>query len=228
MVASSRTPPGTLLGFWSAVAAAVSSAVFCVATVLILLKLLVPPWDIYGSLIPSLTLAPAFLVMMVCVHSTLPAGKRIWGQLAVAFSIIYVPLVSMSYVVEMIVVSPRVMRGEPDAVSIFTLTSTTSVFNAIDGLGYAFMSLATLCAAPAFSTGRIARWIRWLFIGNAVLLIPTVLTYFVSRSFLIFVTPWAITVPGSTLLIAVLFRQAARSRSQAQEGAPWQIAAAET
>jgi hypothetical protein len=207
---SRRTSPVTLLGFWSAVAAAISSAAVCVATSLILLKVLVPPWDIHGSLIPSLTLAPAFLAMMVCVHATLPAEKRIWGQLAVAFSAVYVPLVSMSYVVEMLVVSPRMMRGELDAVSILTITSTSSVFNAIDGLGYAFMSLASLCAAPAFTGGRLERWIRWLLVGNAVLLIPTVLTYFVSRSFMVLVTPWVITVPGSTLLIAVRFWRAER------------------
>ena len=41
--------------------------------------------------------------------------------------------------------------------------------------GYAFMSLATLLAAPAFEGGRLATWLRWLFTLHSGLgLIPLV------------------------------------------------------
>jgi hypothetical protein len=66
-----------------------------------------------------------------------------------------------------------------------------------------------------------------LFAGNAILLIPTVLTYFVSRDFMGLVTPWVVTVPGSTLLIAILFRRAGKSKVQVQGRTPWQFAQAE-
>jgi hypothetical protein len=61
---------------------------------------------------------------MICLLGTLPPDRRIWGQLAVGFALVYVPLVSMSYMVEMLVVEPRVMRGESASVALLTLTTT--------------------------------------------------------------------------------------------------------
>jgi hypothetical protein len=199
---------GVHLGFWAAVVAAASSLSFSLSTVLILPGILGPPWDAYSSLIPSLVLAPAFLIVLVCVHSMTTADRRIWTRLAVAFATAYVPLVCTAYVVELLVVEPLLLQGETQRVALLTLASKHSIFNAIDGLGYVFMGLATLFAAPAFSGSALDLWIRRLFFANAVLIVPVVLTYFVDRRFIYAAFPWAITVPGATILLALFFRRA--------------------
>src|SRR5262245_48239066 len=112
----SHPDPMRQLGFWSAVLAAGCSLTFCAAVVPVQLRALAPPWDVAAPLVPSLLLAPAFLVLLVCVHSAAPAEQKIWSRLAVAFAGVYVPLVWTAYVLELLVVEPLVMRGEADRV----------------------------------------------------------------------------------------------------------------
>ena len=56
------------LGFWSAVVVAASSSAFSLAAVFEQWVTFAPPWDVALTLVPSLLLAPAFLVLMVSVH----------------------------------------------------------------------------------------------------------------------------------------------------------------
>jgi hypothetical protein len=113
--------------------------------------------------------------------------------------------------VELSVVQPLVVRGQADQVALLTLsqygTQPNTVFSAFDGLGYTFLSLACLFAAPVFGGNRLERWIRWMFLGTAVMGIPTILTYFVNPAFLWLTTPWGITVPAFSVLLAIYFRR---------------------
>ena len=193
------------LGFWSAVVVAMASVAFDGA--FLVGHRLAAPWDVIAPLAPSLVLAPAFLALLVCVHSSVRDEVKIWTRLAVAFAGVYVPLCSTAYIVEMLVVQPLVLRGQADRVALLTLTRGGTVLNAVDGLGYIFMSLATLCAAPAFAGGRVERWIRWLFLANGILAVPIFLTYFVNPLFIYVAGPWGITIPGSTILLAIYFRR---------------------
>jgi hypothetical protein len=90
-------------------------------------------------------------------------------------------------------------------------TQPNTVFTAIDGLGYAFMSLACLFAALALGGSSLERWIRWLLVATAVLGVPSMLTYFVNPAFMSIAGLWGITVPGFSVLLAVYFRRASRS-----------------
>ena len=104
---SARTRPGApisgsstaRLGFWSAVVAASASLGFLVASVPVLLGAVAPPWDNVLTLLPSLLLAPALLVLLVCVHHAAPDEKKVWSHLAVAFGGVYTALVCVVYVV---------------------------------------------------------------------------------------------------------------------------------
>jgi hypothetical protein len=193
------------VGFWSAVIVAGAAITFDVAVVSS--RHLTPPWDVVGALVPSLVLAPAFLALIVSVHSSLPEEMRVWTRLAAAFAAVYVPLTTSAYVVELAVVEPLVMRGDADRVALLTLTRMDSVFNAVDGLGYAFMSLAAFFAAPAFEGARLERWIRRLFFATGILIVPILLTYFVDRAYIYVAGLWGITVPGAAILLAIYFRR---------------------
>ena len=183
---------------------------FTVAAVLTEARLLSAPWDVILPIAPSLLLAPSFLVMLVCVNAVVSSERKIWSQLGVAFGCVYVPLCVAAYIVELFVVEPRVLRGATSETALLTLVRGDSVFNAIDGVGYVFMCLATLFAAPAFEENRLERWIRWLFLANGVLAVPIFLTYFVNRSFMWGAALWSVTITTSAVLLATFFRRAAR------------------
>jgi hypothetical protein len=199
--------PATRIGFWSAALTAASCIAFSLAAVLTEAGALTAPWDVVLPLAPSLLLAPSFLAMMVCVNALTPADRRIWSQLGVAFAAVYVPLCSAAYIVELFVVEPRVLRGEGHETLLLTVVRGDSVFNAIDGVGYIFMCLATLLAAPAFGNARRERWISRCFLANGAVGVPIFLTYFVNRSFIWGAALWSITVSASALLLAVHFRR---------------------
>ncbi len=165
------------------------------------------PWDVVSALVPSLVLAPAFLALLVSVHTAVPEERKIWTGLAVAFAAVYVPLTTSAYAVELAVVQPLVMRGHADRVALLTLTRPDTILNAVDGLGYAFMSLAALFAALAFEGGRLEMWIRRLFLATGILALPILATYFVDRGFIYVAGLWGITVPSASILLAVYFRR---------------------
>jgi hypothetical protein len=127
----------------------------------------------------------------------------------VAFAVVYVPLCSAAYIVELFVVEPRVLRGMAGETTLLTIVRGDSVFNAIDGLGYIFMSLATLVTAPAFGGSRLERWIRWLLVAHGAVALPIFLTYFVSRTFLYGAALWSVTLTTLGMVMAVYFRRVA-------------------
>ena len=211
--AEATTRVAARLGYWSAILTALFCVLFTVAAVLTEARLLSAPWDVILPIAPSLLLAPSFLVMLVCVNAVVASDRKIWSQLGVAFGCVYVPLCVAAYIVELFVVEPRVLHGAASETALLTLVRGDSVFNAIDGIGYVFMCLATVFTAQAFETNRLERWIRWLFLANGVLAVPIFLTYFVDRSFMWGAALWSVTITASAVLLAILFRRAARIES---------------
>jgi hypothetical protein len=189
------------------------SVVFSVASVPVLLGAVGPPWDNVLTLLPSLLLAPALLVLLVCVHDAAPEHQRLWSRLGVTFGGLYAALVSTVYVVELTVVEPLIVRGEADRAGLVTI-DPGGVLNAIDGLGYIFLCIALVSLAPLFAGTRLQRWIRGFLLANGAAMLPIALTYFVDRSFLLMAAPlWAVAMPAATLLLALWFRLAGRSRT---------------
>lgn len=205
------------LGYWSALLTAFFCILFTIAAVLTEAHVLLAPWDVVLTIGPSLFLAPSFLAMLVCVNALTPSERKVWSQLGVALAGVYVPLCVAAYIVELFVVEPRILRGDTAQMALLTLVRSDSVFNAIDGIGYIFMCLSTLVAAPAFGQTRLERWIRRLFLANGILAVPIFLTYFVNRSFIWLAALWSVTITGSAILLAVHFRRV-RQASTASTG----------
>ncbi len=207
------------IGIWSSILTAVCTILFSIAAVLTETKVLSAPWDAVLSLTPSLLLAPSFLALLVCVNAIVPSERKIWSQLGVVFAGVYVPLCSASYIVELFVVEPRVLRGAASEAALITIARGDSVFNAVDGLGYLFMCLAALVTAPAFERGGLQRWIRWLLLATGVVAVPIFLTYFVNRSFIYAAALWSVTISAAGILLAVFFRRVGLSPTSENNGA---------
>ena len=205
--AARSADPADRLGFWSALLVAIFCVAFSFATVLVWLGILAPPWDVVANLVPSLLLAPAFLILMACVHDVAPAEKKLWSRLGLAFAGLYAPLVSVVYIVSLNVEEPFVMRGQAAQVALLSANHPGAVLWSIDGLGYGFMSLATLFAASVFGPERLGRWIRRLFLAHGAVGIPVLFTYFVSLAFSPLAALWSVTLTSSAILLAIWFRR---------------------
>jgi hypothetical protein len=116
-------------------------------------------------------------------------------------------LVGVTYYVQLTLVAPRLAAGRVAGIEPFLFTPFDSFFYSVDILGYTFMSAATLCAAMVFTGGGLERVARWFLIANGLLIPFLALQIYVH--WLIWIAAlWAVTFPGSTASLALLFRRA--------------------
>jgi len=199
----------TTLGFWSATLATVFSLSYVIGQIAEWLGWLgskggpessSTPLGIAILLTPSLFLAPAFVVLLVCVHQVTPPAKRVWSLAALAFGIAYLVLISMNYYVQLTLVGPRLARGETAGIESFLFVPFNSFLYAVDILGYSLMSIATLFLVPVFHE----RALRTLLLGNGLLL-PFLALQMYYHPLIWIASLWAVTFPAATWLLALRF-----------------------
>jgi len=153
------------LGFWSALLVTIEIIVFFISLLASDANLM------FGS---SFLLAPTFVALMVSIHHFAPLEKKVWSQLGLSFAIIYAVMCSLTYYIQLTFIQNNYLPIVEEAVLPFVFIPGTPIF-AQDMLGYVFMCVATLVAAPVFSGGKLESWIKWLFILNGVLfIVPTI------------------------------------------------------
>lgn len=203
------------VGYWAAFGTLVFSITYAIPQVVLGIEMPETlPW-LWIILLPSLLLAPAFLIQMVAVHHRTPAHLRIWTHVAVVFATAYFVFVSSVYFINLTVVAPRMAAGDLGELEVLRYAPRTFM-TGIDALGYASMSLATLFAAQAFDSGKRERWIKRLFVINGALA-PIILATQVWPRLAYAATPWLVAVPGSSLLLVLLFRQDGRADRRAPD-----------
>jgi len=104
---------------------------------------------------------------------------------------------------------------------VFAFDDAGSFMQAVDGLGYFFLCLATFSAAFAFGNRGSERWLTRIFLANGLLGIPILLSYMplvISwSSYLLPVnTLWILSVPACGAVVALRFRPAVRAPSPSQ------------
>lgn len=170
------------------------------------------PLGIAVLLTPSLLLGSAFLVLMVSLHQRTHPARKVWSHVGVAFATAYVVLTGMVYFLQLTVVGPRLASGRIEGMEMFVFVPFDSFLYAVDILGYTFMSAATLFGAFALAGDGVERLARRFMIANGML-IPF-LVFQMYWHWLIWVAAlWAITFPGLTLSLAVMFAREGRTFS---------------
>lgn len=211
---SARSAESTL-GFWSATLATVLSLAYVIGQVAEWLGWLgsqggpessSTPLGLVILLTPSLLLGPAFVVLLVCIHQVTPSAQRVWSLSALAFGIAYLVLISMNYYVQLTLVAPRLARGDTAGIEGFLFVPFNSFLYAVDILGYSFMSVATLFIVPLFRGRGLERVVRLFLLGNGLLL-PFLALQMYYHSLIWIAALWAVTFPGATWSLAVLFRR---------------------
>ena len=147
---------------------------------------------------------------MACVHGYASDERKIFSLIGLSFAIIYATLISINYFIQLTFV-----RQSSFDVEIFAMDNPQSIMWVIEVLGYFFMGLSTLFAAPVFESGRIENLIKWLFVANGILGILTPIGYGLSLPIQILLgglIVWDIVMPISTALLAYLFRRTGRTK----------------
>ena len=214
------SPSTKALGLWSAVAATAFSLAYVLGQLAEWLGWMgsaggpdssSTPLGLVVLLTPSLFLGPSFLLMLVCIHESAPAARKVWSLAALAFGTVYTVLISINYFVQLTWVAPRLAAGRTTGMEPFLFVPFDSFLYSVDILGYSFMSVATLLVAIVFTGNGVERAARWLLVANGLLL-PFIALQMYWHSLIWIAALWAVTVPGSTWVIAVLFR---RTRDEA-------------
>lgn len=210
------SPSTKTVGFWSAVLATVFSLFYVVAQLAEWAGLLgskggaessSTPLGLVILLTPSLLLGVAFLTLAASVHELASPDRRIWGRAALAFATVYTVLISINYYVQLTWVAPRLAAGRTEGIEAFIFVPFDSFLYAVDILGYSFMSLATLFAAGVFTGRGLERVARLFLIANG-LLIPFIALQMYVHWLIWIAALWAVTFPGSTWSLALIFRRA--------------------
>lgn len=203
------------LGFWSAVLATAFSITYILGQLAEWLGWLgsgggahnlSTPLGIFILLTPSLFLGTSFLLMIVCVHQLAAPDRKVWSSAALVFATVYTVLISINYYVQLTWVGPRLMEGRIAGMEQFLFTPFDSFLYAVDILGYSFMSVATLFAAFVFKGPGAPGTARLFLIANGLLL-PFIALQMYWHALIWIAALWAITFPGATWSIAVIFRR---------------------
>jgi hypothetical protein len=219
-----RARPAITLGLWSAIFASVLTISFVVLAVVTALVLPLKSWSgihtyaenfsllEMASYIPATLLAPTVVILMACILSVTPETKRVFSLIALAFAGVYAAIIPTNYYLQLFVVRLNLKSGTLDGLSLLAQPNLHSVFFALETIGYAFLSLATLFVSPVFSGGKLESWIRRLFIVSGALGIFGVLVAPFDHPYLIFagLGIWSVAFPASTILLGIFFRRAQR------------------
>ena len=215
------SPSTRSAGFWSAVLATVFSITYDVGQLAEWFGLLgsqggpessSTPLGIAVLLTPSLLLGSSFLVLVICIHQLSTPDRKIWSHAAVAFATMYAALISINYFVQLTWVMPRLAAGNTQGMESFLFIPFDSFLYAVDILGYSFMSVATLFAARLFTGKGQERLVRWFLTANGLLL-PFIALQMYVHWFIWIAALWAVTFPGATWSLAVLFRRTRASET---------------
>lgn len=186
-------------GRWAARLSLVLGLIYSIVQILALLHWIPSPYDLIGMFIPSLLLAPAFLVTMACLHYSMENEARLFSFTGAGFALLYCALVSIVYFTQLASIIPLQLRNA--AIAPQLLFNGSSIMVAIDCLGYGFMSLATLFTAFAFTQHR------WLYRSLLLhgLLAPVIIASFFFPLLLAAGALWMITFPLAMIQVLKLF-----------------------
>jgi hypothetical protein len=217
MIADRQRAEVARFGFWSALVALAGAVGYIVSVPLQTFNVVGPLQDSVIAFASSLIIPTPFLLAMLALHHVVPTEKRFWTHAAVLLAVVYTTYNTLNYVVQLVTVIPAgyswTFEDQQGTIGPLSLLNQTphSLFWDVDGLGYIFLNLATLLAVPALEKHGAQRWVRSFFLANALITPLFAITYF-SPTYSVPVLmlggiPWAITVPGCLLSLALFLRR---------------------
>lgn len=163
------------------------------------------------AFIASFLMTILFLGIMAALHSLAPDEKKNLGTLGVSFTAICITLVSITYYTQLSIVPNSIQSGQVEELTRFIYHSPNSFVFAIDILGFFFLGLAALCAAPL-----LEGTLRWLFIAFGIENIIGLLAHVLDQQLvlLFYNLVMTLTIFTTSILLTIRLRQRGGTRSK--------------
>jgi hypothetical protein len=197
----------SMIGYWSAWCAAFFACGYSVFQLMSTAGIIPHPQDLFWLFLPSLFLAPAFLITMICLHYVADGDQKIWTAIGVAFATLYAVCISIVYFSQLTVVIPMLLQSSIDETHVLAFVRK-SFLMAVDCLGYFFMSLSMFFAALAFRHEAYGKWLYRGLLWTGALL-PILILAFFYPFFYYFGALWMVFFPLAMLNAAKFFRREA-------------------
>jgi hypothetical protein len=209
------------VGAWSALATAVLTTAFVVASI----AFSPTEWHSLDSYvagysqrevliwIPCFLFALTYLMTAAAIGNIAPGGKRLFYHVALAFGVIYSAVVSLNAYLQLTVLRLNVLSGTTAGLDILALPNPHSVTWALEGLGYAFLGLSTLFLSFTLGHTRMELAVRILYVVNSALGIAGLVIGPVDFPALMLpgIGIWSIEYPAVNILLFLFFRSRLRS-----------------
>jgi hypothetical protein len=192
------------IGYWSAWSATFFACGYSVAQLFSTAGILPHPKDLFWLFLPSLFLAPAFLLTMVCLDYVVNAEQKIWTAIGITFATVYTVCICIVYFSQLTVVIPSLLQGAIDETHLLAFVRK-SFLMAVDCLGYFFMSMSMLFAAFAFRHDESKKWL-YRGLSWTGLLLPILILAFFFPFYYYLGGLWMILFPLAMINAARLFR----------------------
>jgi hypothetical protein len=193
------------IGYWSAWSAAFLACGYSLAQLLSTAGILPHPKDLFWLFLPSLFLAPAFLITMICLHYMVKVEQKIWTATGIAFATAYMVCITIVYFSQLTVIIPLLLQSAIDETHILAFVRK-SFLMAIDCLGYFFMSISMLFAAFAFRSETSQWWLYRSLLWTGLLL-PVLILAFFYPFFYYLGAIWMVLFPMAMINAARFFRR---------------------
>jgi len=183
----------TTLGFWAAVATAVSAAIAlglgvttpprsgsncssdCITAPYTDAAAFVPRdylWVYAASMMVLL-----FVVLVAGVHHAVVESHRVFSQVALSFAVIAAVAAVLDYAVQLTVLQPALLKGELDGLSLWSMYNPHGVFIALENAAYLLMAVSFVFLAAALpKVGGVVRAARVVLVAaGAIVVLSSVL-----------------------------------------------------
>lgn len=190
------------IGKWSSILAAVFGGIYSIFQLLAVSGIIPHPHELFWLFLPSLLLAPCFMISILCLHFAVNEEYKIYTAIATLFAVLYCGFVSIVYFTQLSVVIPALMSGKMHETHVLAF-SGQSFLVAVDCIGYTAMNAAALFAAFAFKHAQS----KWLYRGLLYtgLLTPVMVAAFFVQPFYYVGGLWIITFPIAMVNAARFF-----------------------
>lgn len=150
--------------------------------------------------------APVLIVLFSAIRFSYDGQKQILAELGVNFIICFALAVTINRYVQFSIIQQN-LPDVPSDLARFLPYSTGSIMLAIENLGWGlFSSLAAISVAPLFSTTRLNKAIRWLFVAYGTVSFMSLIGFAVGSPVPIGPIAWGPILMAIFILLIFYFR----------------------
>jgi hypothetical protein len=199
------------IGFWTSIFLAVLVGIYLIVLIFYYSTegIVFPPPPVVQLVAGIVTFiaVPFLVILFTAIRFVNEEDNKILGSLGVSFIILFAATVSINRFVQLTVIQQS-LPDVPADLERFLPYSTGSVMLALEVLGWGFFSsLAAVFVAPLFSSSRLNKTIRWLFILYAIFSFMSVIGYATESNIPVGPIAWGPILLALSILLSVYFRK---------------------